>query len=421
MPRKTQKIVGQPQDSQAHAVKDAARGDWKEAAQDYAQALQPPAAELALTHSLQQGLSSSKMQYRPLGKTGMDVSVIGLGGVQLGASSNEYAVRIVQRALDLGVNYIDTARVYGDSEIKVGLALQGQRERAYVSTKAIARGRDEAWVQINQSLERLQMDYVDNLHLHSLFDIQDLDQRLGPGGALEAFMRAKEQGMLRHIGCTSHRSSVLIEALKRFDFEIISVPMNLIEREPLDELIPLCQQKGVGVTIMKPLATGLLPARLALKWLASQSIATAVPGCTTIEEIEENAPVGHIEDISLTSQKAVQAEALRAEWEHLRCRLCGECLPCPQGIPIHDELGSDDVYDHYRTMGRQVFAAFNWSRQHIVEQRVWRPMVIAQIESCDRCGICEARCPYGLPVMDLLAERLPAMRDMVSIYQQVCK
>jgi hypothetical protein len=222
------------------------------------------------------------MQYRPLGNTGLNVSVIGLGGVQLNSPDPDYAVQIVQRALDLGVNYIDTARMYGDSEINVGLALKGQRSRAYVSTKAFATMREETWQQVCGSLERLQMDYLDNIHLHGLFDVNDVDQRTGSGGALEALIQAKEQGMVRHIGCTGHVSSVIIEALKRYDFEIISIPLNIIEREPLGELIPLCQQKGVGVTIMKPVATGLLPARLALKWLANQPIATMVPGCTTV-------------------------------------------------------------------------------------------------------------------------------------------
>jgi len=359
------------------------------------------------------------MQYRPLGKTGLKVSVIGLGGVQLNSPTTGYAVRIVQRALDLGVNYIDTARDYGDSEIKVGLALEGQRQRTYISTKAAASTRDGAWRQINESLERLRVDYVDNLHLHALFDLQDLDKRLGPGGALEALLQARDQGMVHHIGCTSHVSRVLVEALRRFDFETISIPLNIIERQPLDELIPLCHQKGVGVTIMKPLATGLLPARLALKWLAGQPIATAMPGCTTLEEIEENALVGHLPDFALSPEEAALASALRAEWDHRRCRLCGDCLPCPKGIAIHDELGSDDVYDHYRTMGRQAFAAFNWSPQHLASQLVHRRELISLIESCDRCGECEPRCPYGLPIMDMLAAMLPGMRDMLSIYQQL--
>ena len=359
------------------------------------------------------------MQYRPLGKTGLNVSVIGLGGVQLNPSATDYAVSVVQRALDLGVNYIDTARDYGDSEIRVGIALKGQRQRAYVSTKTGAAKREAAWRQINESLERLQMDYVDNLHLHALSDSQDVGERLGPGGALEALIQAKEQGMARHIGCTSHLARVLVEALKRFDFETILVPLNIIEREALDELIPLCQHKSVGVTIMKPLATGLLPAGLALKWLANQPIATAVPGCTTIEEIQENASIGCLPDFTLTPLEMAQVDILRADWEHRRCRLCAACLPCPKGIDIPDMLGSDDVYDHYRTMGPAAFAAFNWSQKHIAGHLPYRKQIIAKIESCDRCLVCEARCPYGLPVADLLYQRLPGMRDMLQIYAQL--
>jgi predicted aldo/keto reductase-like oxidoreductase len=359
------------------------------------------------------------MQYRPLGKTGLFVSVIGIGGVQLNSSRDDYAVSIVQRALELGVNYIDTARMYGDSEIKVGMALKGQRQRAYVSTKAADPTREGAWRQINESLERLQMDYVDNLHLHGLFDAQDLYQRIGPGGALEALIRAKDEGMVRHIGCTAHVSGVLVEALHRFDFETISIPFNIIEREPLDELIPLCHQRGVGITIMKPLATGLLPAPLALKWLAGQPIATAVPGCTTLEEIEENARVGSLADFNLTEEESKQVESLRVYWDRRRCRLCGACLPCEKGIILSDELGSDDVYDHYRTMGREAFTAFSRSQSHLEEQLIRRREIIAQIESCSRCGVCEERCPYGLPVMDMLADMLPAMRDMVTIYEQL--
>ena len=359
------------------------------------------------------------MQYRKLGRTGLEVSVIGLGAVQLDSSQTDYAVQTVQRALDLGVNYIDTARAYGDSEIKIGIALKGQRERAYVSTKAHERTRDAAWQQINESLERLQMDYVDNLHLHGLFDLHDIDVRTSPGGALSAALRARDEGMVRHIGCTAHTSAVLVEALRRFDFETILVPLNLIEREPLDELIPLCQQKAVGVTIMKPVATGLLPAPLALKWLAGQPIATAVPGCTTLAEVEENARIGDLADFNLSPQEATQAEALRVEYERKRCRVCGACLPCSKGIYLSDALGSDVVYDHYRTMDREAFAAFNWSRDALQRESVFRRRLIAQIESCDRCGQCESRCSYGLPVMDMLPALLPAMRDMVSIYERL--
>ena len=358
------------------------------------------------------------MEYRELGKTGLQVSAIGMGCAQLGSSSTEYAVRIVRRALDLGVNYFDVARGYRDAEIKIGLGLKGKRDKAILSTKTGAKTRDDAWQQIHESLERLQTNYLDNCHLHGLRAGEDMDTRLGPGGALEALLKAKEQGLTRHIGCSSHRSEHLIEALERFDFEVILVPMNLVEREPLDELIPLCQQKGVGVTIMKPVATGLLPAPLALKWLLNQPIATAVPGITAIEEIEENARVGH-DDYALTSEEEAQVEALQERWEHRRCRVCGLCMPCPQEINIRIVLGTDVMYDHYRTMGRKGFREFTWSRAAIETDLERREKTIVRIESCNNCGECEPKCPYGLPIVDMLAGLVTAMKDMIGTYRQI--
>ncbi len=360
------------------------------------------------------------MHTRKLGSTGLDVSAIGLGCVQLASSRTEVATAIVRRAVELGITYFDVARVYGDAEIKLGLALEGRRNDVVISTKTGARTRDDAWRQINESLERLRTDYVDNLHLHALRAGEDIGLRLGPGGALEALIEARDQGMTRHIGCTSHRSEVLIEALDRFDFEVILVPMNLVEREPLDRLIPLCQEKGVGVTIMKPLATGLLPAPLALKWLLNQPVASAVPGVTTLAELEQDAAVGW-RPAGLAPEERLTIQETREELEHVRCRICGLCHPCPQEIPMAITLGTDVVYDHYRTMGSEVFRAFPWSRERIDKEIETRPKKIAAIESCTRCGICEERCPYDLPVMDMLASMLPGMRDMVCVFQELAE
>jgi aryl-alcohol dehydrogenase-like predicted oxidoreductase len=356
------------------------------------------------------------MEYRALGKTGISVSAIGLGAAQLGTASTEYALQIIHRAVELGVTYFDTARGYWDSEVKLGLALQGQREAAIISTKTWVKTRDEAMQQIEESLGRLRTDYVDNCHLHALQVGEDMDARLGPGGALEALIEAKEQGIVRHIGCTAHTCRALIEALHRYDFEVILVPMNIVNREPLRELVPLCQEKGVGVTIMKPVATGLLPATVALKWLLNQPIATAVPGTTTLEELEENVRVGH-NDYALTARDRAQIVACQAALERVRCRLCDECLPCPQEIALPLVLGSDVMYDHYRTMGGEDFGSFPWSRAAIERDLPNRHKVIAQIESCTRCGACEARCPHRLPMMDMLQSMVPVMVDMVTVYE----
>lgn len=357
------------------------------------------------------------MQYRKLGNTGMDVSVIGLGCAQIASSTNDYAVQIVQRALDLGVNYFDTARFYWDSELILGEALKGRRESVYVSSKSEAPTRDGAWRQINESLERLQTDYLDNLHLHNVKPGEDFEMRLGSGGALEALIRAKEEGMIRHIGCTAHLARTLYKALQRFEFETILVPMNIVERTPLEALIPLCRERGVGVTIMKPVATGLVPAPLALKWLINQPIACAVPGCTTIEEVEENMPVGSLDDPSLTPAEAEQVEEWRQNMAQVRCTVCGICEPCPVGIPIGASLGTDVFMSHYLTMGREQFATFPWRPGRVRGDAEQRRVTVSQIEACNECELCEFRCPSRLPVVDMLREKLPHNRDMLEIWE----
>ena len=154
------------------------------------------------------------MLYRELGRTGLKVSAIGLGCAQLGSSRTEYAVELVQRAIQLGVNYIDVSRSYRDAEIKVGLALKGQRSKVVVSTKTGAKTRGGAWQHIQESLARLQTDYVDNCHLHGLYEEDDLQTRLGPGGALEALIEAKDRYGYP-VGCGAHNAVGAWKQLKK--------------------------------------------------------------------------------------------------------------------------------------------------------------------------------------------------------------
>jgi predicted aldo/keto reductase-like oxidoreductase len=359
-----------------------------------------------------------EMQYRFLGKTGLDVSVIGMGAAMLGQSRTSYAVKVTQRAIDLGVNYIDTARGYWNSEIKLGSAIKGQRSQVYLSSKTHALSREEAWRELRESLERLQTSYLDNYHLHALHDSADVDRRLGPGGALEALVEAREQGLVHHIGCTSHRSTILIQALKRFEFETILIPMNIVEREPLEHLIPLCQQKGVGITIMKPVATGLVPAPLALKWLLNQPIATAVPGMTTIEEAEENAFVGYLEDPSLTSDEQAEVHRIHQQLDHVRCRICRLCEPCPQNIPIGSVLGTDIMYNHYRNMGLDKFLTFPWDIEQVKNHVGERKKRLAAVQSCTKCGECELKCPYQLPIIEMLQHTITPMTVMLQLWNK---
>jgi predicted aldo/keto reductase-like oxidoreductase len=361
------------------------------------------------------------MEYRVLGKTGLNVSVIGFGTGMLGTLDAENAVKVVRRTIELGMNYFDTARSYRDSEIKLGLAVEKDRESYIISSKTHTFTKEDAWREIHESLERLKTDYLDNYYLHNLRGEADIEKRCILEGPLGALVEAKEEGIIRHIGCTSHLSDVLIKALDRFDFETILIPMNIVEQEPLDKLIPLCEKKGVGVTIMKPVATALLPGTIALKWLRNQPIASAVPGISTMEEAEENAMVGNLENYNLTLEETAEVQRLRNKLENVRCRICFRCEPCPQNIQIASLLGTDVMYDHYRNMGAEAFKTFPWDTQQVSNEIPGREEKISNILSCTECGECENNCPYGLPIIRMLQSMVEPMRDMLHIYRQDLK
>jgi predicted aldo/keto reductase-like oxidoreductase len=360
------------------------------------------------------------MKTRPLGSTGHDVAPIGLGAAQLGSSEYEHAKEVVFSSLDLGVNYFDTARGYWDSEIKLGKALKGERANVVVSSKTTGKTKEEAANHINESLDRLQTDYIDNYHLHALSDLDDVDVRLG--GPLEALVEAREAGKIRNIGITGHTfPSILVAALKRFDFDTLLVPLNIVEREPLSELIPLAIEKNVGITIMKPVATGLLPAPLALKWLMNQPIAVAVPGATTVAEIEQNVSIGQLDDYTLTSQEEAEVAKWALDLATDRCRICMECLPCPSNIEIPGTLGTDVLYNHYRSMGPAQFGEFPWEQSRVEGERERREDLIEKISdhaACDSCMQCEARCPYDLPIVSMLRTMVPNMQNMLDIWSK---
>ncbi|MBP37860.1 MAG: aldo/keto reductase [Dehalococcoidia bacterium] len=360
------------------------------------------------------------MKMRPLGSTGLDVVPVGLGAAQLGSSEYDHSKEIVFRALDLGVNYFDTARGYWDSEIKLGKALKGERENVIVSSKTAGKTKEEAAQHIDESLERLQTDYIDNYHLHALADMDDVDIRLG--GPLEALLDAREAGKIRHIGVTGHTDpKVLVAALKRFNFDTFLVPMNIVEREPLAELIPLAIEKKLGVTIMKPVATGLLPAPLALKWLMNQKITVAVPGASTVPEIVQNFGISQLDDYTLTANEEAEVAEWTTKLATERCRICTLCLPCPSDIEIPGTLGTDVIYNHYRSMGPAKFAEFPWETSRVEDEWQDRESLISKIDdhaACDSCMQCESRCPYNLPIVSMLRSMSPSMKNMLDIWSK---
>jgi len=303
------------------------------------------------------------MQYRPFGNTGATVSALGFGAMRLPMTEDgqhvdeERAIAIIQRALELGVNFVDTAPYYcqKESEIVVGKALKGWRDRVYVSTKnPIEDGSGAHWRErLERSLCQLGMDYVDFYHVWGI-SWQTYVERINiPDGPLEAARRAKEEGLIKHISFSFHDTpEALIRLIDTGHFETMLVQYNLLDRQN-EAAIHHAQAKGLGVAIMGPVGGGrlgvaspefqkLLPQRvstpeLALRFVLSHpGVSLALSGMSTTAMVEENvatasrpAPL-RCEEMQRIQQALEENERLA----ELYCTACGYCLPCPNEVNI---------------------------------------------------------------------------------------
>ena len=322
-----------------------------------------------------------------LGKTGLVVSRIGFGGIPIQRVPEVEAVAIVRRCAELGITFFDTANRYTTSEERIGKALVGQRETVILATKTQARGRAEAMEHLLLSQKRLQTDVIDLWQLHNVSTLPVLEEVTAPGGALEAAMEARDRGIVKHIGITSHRLDVALEAVSTGLFETVQFPFNYVTNEAAERLIPLAAERGIGFIGMKPFAGGMLEdARLSIRYVLQFDSVLPDPGIQAIVEIVEIAKHAS----PLMADEVEEIEAIRAELGTRFCRRCGYCLPCQQGIRI------PFLMNLRSTLQRMP--------QRLIEQRFAND--IAKGRECIRCGVCEERCPYGLPIRDMIVEAL---------------
>ena len=194
------------------------------------------------------------MQKRTLGRTGLQVSIVGFGGTWISQLSMDEAVKVIQRAYDLGINYFDTAKLDGDSEEKIGAALYDVRDECFLATKTASRTKSESLADFKSSLRRLKTDRLNLIQLHGIDDEKTLEKAISPSGSLEMCKKARSEGMVDFIGITGHKPRVLIKAIKTNEFDTVLVPLNVVTRQALDELFPLAKELDIGIAIMKPLS-----------------------------------------------------------------------------------------------------------------------------------------------------------------------
>lgn len=241
---------------------------------------------------------------RPLGRTGRDVTLFGLGGEGVLRTHGRAAeaVRVIARALDQGVNYFDTAPAYASSRDYYGAALGERRRDIFLASKTHERTRDGSLWLLEDSLRRLRTDYLDLWQLHDLRSDDELDEIFGPRGAMEALLQARERGQVKHLGITGHHDpEILLEAMRRFDFDTVLVALNAadVHRMPfITTVLNEAARRGMGVIGMKVCAAGALvgPGRLAMAEamgyvLSLPGVSNVIVGCRTPEEVDENAQV----------------------------------------------------------------------------------------------------------------------------------
>ena len=205
------------------------------------------------------------MQKRRLGRTEQKSTIVIFGGAALASVSQEEADQAVALALEHGVNHIDVAPSYGEAELRLGPWMETHRQDFFLACKTGKRTKEGAAEELHRSLERLRVDHFDLYQLHALDELEELEIALGPGGAMEAILEARGEGLLRFVGITGHRPTTQAEALRRFDFDTIMFPLNFVLRAHRDErndwegLLKLAQEKDVGVMAIKAIAKGPWP------------------------------------------------------------------------------------------------------------------------------------------------------------------
>ncbi len=338
-----------------------------------------------------------------LGRTGMMVSRLGFGGIPIQRVSHDEAVAVVQKCLDLGINFLDTANGYTTSEERIGDAIKGRREQAIIATKSGARDRERMEGHLKLSLERLGVECIDLYQLHGVSDFQTLEKVLAPGGPMAVLEDARKNGVIRHIGITSHQIDVSREAVKSGRFETVMFPFNFITAEPEEQLLPLCREHDVGFIAMKPLAGGALDnVTIAFKYLFQFAEVLSIPGIEKPHEIEEIVRVLHGPlDMSEAEQREMQK--MKDELGTRFCRRCDYCQPCPEEIPISLMMFVDTAVR--RMPSDRLFTGF------VAD-------AVEKAAGCDECGQCEERCPYELPVREILAEQVRLFREAKQRYEE---
>jgi len=293
---------------------------------------------------------------------------------------------VLRRAYERGITFYDTANAYRDSEEKIGCAFDGIREKVVIATKTIKRDVQSAMKDLENSLRMLRTDYIDLYQLHQIAQEKDLNAVTASGGALEAVVKARDEGKVRFIGATSHNLSMAVKLVKTGLFSSIQFPFNFIEDAAKDELHTAAREMDMGILAMKPFAGGMIDnADIAFKFLRQYPDVIPIPGYDSVDAVDEVVSLYHSPNI-VTERDTRLMEKYRTELGKQFCRRCEYCQPCPNGVMITMAMG-------YKIIASRMSPAVS------VE---FSRAAMESVKLCDECGTCIERCPYELPIPEML-------------------
>ncbi len=222
--------------------------------------------------------------------------------------------------------------------------------------------------------------------------MDDYEKVMAPRGAYEGLLRAQKEGLIDHLGLSSHSLDVLERVLSEDHFDTIMTCYSFLEPEAEARIFPLARSKDVGVMAMKPFSGGVIEdAGPALRYVLSAPDIVPIPGCESLEKARENWKIFEQGDYSLTADDNICIEAVKKEFSQQFCRRCDYCQPCTQGIYIQGVLGLKTVIKRLGPQSREL----GWVRGFVEKAR-----------QCSECGECQPRCPYRLPIPDLIRENI---------------
>ncbi|MEI7638833.1 MAG: aldo/keto reductase [Syntrophus sp. (in: bacteria)] len=326
------------------------------------------------------------MRYVMLGRTGLEISELGFGGIPIIRLNMDTAIQVLRRAYERGITFYDTANAYRDSEDKIGRAFEGIRGKIIIATKTIQRNAKSATDQLENSLRMLKTDYIDLYQLHQIAQEKDWQAVTAPDGALEAVVKAREEGKIRFIGVTSHNLPMAIKLVKTGLFSTIQFPFNFIEYAAKDELFHAAREAGMGIISMKPFAGGMIDnAEVAIKYLRQYPEAVPIPGYDSMESVDQVTAYYQLPNVVTDNDRKLM-EKYRIDLGKQFCRRCEYCQPCPNGVMITMAMG-------YKLLAARMSPAVsvNFSR-----------LAMESVKLCSECEICMERCPYELSIPEML-------------------